>query len=158
MKIWGTFRNTIIKGKCEIHYNMNFCETFKTFFTNILFWNVFLKINNDFLILIFFTMSHCCYNQNTLVWTQCIMHPVDPPTRSFAFPIPVHFHLLRPLEPHPHLLPPFTKKIKIMTLLNPYPKKNAPKSPHPPSKSQKYLPHRPRELLRENGRKSKSKK
>jgi hypothetical protein len=29
------------------------------------------------------------------------MHPVDPPTRSFAFPTPVHFHLLRHLEPHP---------------------------------------------------------
>jgi len=26
-----------------------------------------------------------------------------------------HFHLLRPLEPHPHPLPPSTKKIKIMT-------------------------------------------
>jgi hypothetical protein len=40
-----------------------------------------------------------------LVWTRCIMHPVDPPTRSFAFPTPIHFHLLRPLEPHPHPLP-----------------------------------------------------
>ncbi len=49
----------------------------------------------------------------------CIMHLVDPPTRSFAFPTPIHFHLLRPLEPHPHPLPPSTKKIKIMTLLNP---------------------------------------
>jgi hypothetical protein len=26
-----------------------------------------------------------------------------------------HFHILRPLEPHPHPLPPSTKKIKIMT-------------------------------------------
>ncbi len=43
----------------------------------------------------------------------------SPPTWSFAFPTPVHFHLLRPLEPHPHPLPPSTKKIKIMTLLNP---------------------------------------
>jgi hypothetical protein len=31
------------------------------------------------------------------------MHPIDPPTRSFTFLTPVHFHLLRPLEPH--LLP-----------------------------------------------------
>jgi hypothetical protein len=29
------------------------------------------------------------------------MHPVDLPTWSFAFRTPVHFHLLRPLEPHP---------------------------------------------------------
>ncbi len=37
-----------------------------------------------------------------LVWTRCIMHLVDPPpTRSFTFPTLVHFHLLRPLEPHP---------------------------------------------------------
>jgi hypothetical protein len=29
------------------------------------------------------------------------MHPGHPLTWSFAFPTPVHFHLLRPLEPHP---------------------------------------------------------
>jgi hypothetical protein len=36
--------------------------------------------------------------------------PRRSPTRSFTFPTPVHFHLLRPLEPHPHPLPPPRKK------------------------------------------------
>jgi len=36
--------------------------------------------------------------------------PRRSPTQSFAFPTPVHFHLLRPLEPHPHPLPPLHEK------------------------------------------------
>jgi hypothetical protein len=57
------------------------------------------------------------------------MHLVDPLTRSFAFLTPIHFHLLRPLE-----LLPLHKKIKIMTLLNPYPKKVHPNLlTHPPN-------------------------
>jgi hypothetical protein len=93
------------------------------------------------------------------------MHPVDPPTWSFAFPTPVHFHLLRPLEPHPHPLPlheknknheplkPLAqkKRIQISSPTLQIPKISAPST----TTSQKYLPHRRRQLLRENGRKNK---
>jgi hypothetical protein len=43
------------------------------------------------------------------------MHPVDPPTWSFAFLTLVHFHLLRPLEPHPLSPPRKNKNLKPLT-------------------------------------------
>jgi len=60
-----------------------------------------------------------------------------------------HFHLLRPLEPHPPPLPPLHKKNKNHDPPKPLThasfgkEKNTLKSPHPPSKSQKYLPQHP---------------
>jgi hypothetical protein len=40
------------------------------------------------------------------------MHSVDPPTWSFAFLTPVHFHLLRLLESHPNPPSPLHEKNK----------------------------------------------
>jgi hypothetical protein len=57
-----------------------------------------------------------------------------------------HFHLLRSLKPHPHPLPPLHEKNKKHDPPKPLAhaffekEKSTPKSPHPPYKSQKYLP------------------
>jgi hypothetical protein len=60
-----------------------------------------------------------------------------------------HFHLLRPLETPPPPPPPLHEKNKNHDLPKPLAhasfgkEKSAPKSLHPPSKSQKYLPQHP---------------
>jgi hypothetical protein len=54
-----------------------------------------------------------------LVWTRCIMHPVDPPHLVLRIS---HSSSLPPIKTPrtpPPPLPPSMKKIKIMTLLNP---------------------------------------
>jgi len=86
------------------------------------------------------------------------MHPVDPPHPVLRIS---HFGSLAPIKtprtpppPPPHL----HEKNKNHDPPKPLAQKNEPNSLHPPSKSQKYLPHRRRQLLRGNGRKSKSKK
>jgi hypothetical protein len=86
------------------------------------------------------------------------MHPVDPShpvlriSHSGSLP-PIKTPRTPPLPPAP-----LHEKNKNHDPPKPLAQKNAPKFPHPPSKSQKYLPHWRRQLLRGNERKTKSKK